>query len=361
MSLMKITSNIRNYVVRFAEDAGFLEEFGKIAQRCYVVDHKVWDLYRGGCLKRLEGEEVVVLPIDEEKKSLDSVQGLYDRLTARSAKRNMTLVSIGGGILQDITGFASSTLYRGINWLFVPTTLLAQADSCIGSKTSLNYKGFKNLIGTFYPPSEIFIYTPFLSTQADVDYFSGLGEVIKLHLMGGPDKTRQIMDLLPRLGRREPEALQIAVRNSLSIKQEYICEDEFDGGRRNMLNFGHCFGHAIEATSNFEIPHGQAIVLGMLLANTVACSRKLLAPEFQEYVAQKLLLPSLIVSPKREALDPGGVVNAMKKDKKRTGEGLALIMMKEGHEMLRVNDLTEPEVARALQSIKSFRAGGFQV
>ncbi len=194
-----------------------------------------------------------------------------------------------------------------------------------------------------------------------MDYFSGLGEVIKLHLMGGPDKTRQIMDLLPRLGRREPEALQIAVRNSLSIKQEYICEDEFDGGRRNMLNFGHCFGHAIEATSNFEIPHGQAIVLGMLLANTVACSRKLLAPEFQEYVAQKLLLPSLIVSPKREALDPGGVVNAMKKDKKRTGEGLALIMMKEGHEMLRVNDLTEREVARALQSIKSFRADGFQV
>ena len=354
MSLMKITSNIRDYEIHFAETTDFLAGLKKFPQRCYVVDHNVWSLYEKGCLQEIAGEDLIVLPIDEERKSLESVQGLYDRLSARSAKRNMTLISIGGGILQDITGFAASTLYRGINWVFIPTTLLAQADSCIGSKTSLNYRGYKNLIGTFYPPSEVFIYIPFLSTQADVDFFSGLGEVVKLHIMGGPGKTQEIIDLLPHIIPREPGALRAAVQNSLLIKQGYIAEDEFDSGRRNMLNFGHCFGHALEATSNFEIPHGQAIVMGMLLANIVASFRKLLSDGFRTHIAEKVLLASLIIKPKKEALDAEAIVNAMKKDKKRTGEGLALIMMKEGHEMVRVNDLAESEVTRALQTLKSF-------
>lgn len=354
MSLMKIRSNIRDYEVHFAETTDFLGEFDKFPQRCYVVDSNVWQLYSNGCLREIANEDVIVLPIDEERKCLESVQELYDRLTGRSAKRNMTMISIGGGILQDITGFASSTLYRGINWVFIPTTLLAQADSCIGSKTSLNYKGFKNLIGTFYPPSEVFIHTPFLSTLEDFDFYSGLGEVTKLHIMGGPDKTQEIIDLLPSLVCRDPEALRTSVQNSLLIKQGYIADDEFDSGRRNMLNFGHCFGHALETTSNFEIPHGQAIVMGMLLANTVARFRNMLSDHLDTHISEKLLLPSLIVKPKKEALDPKAVVNAMKKDKKRTGDGLALIMMKDGYEMLRVNDLTESEVTKALEEAAFF-------
>ncbi len=349
---MKIPSNIRSYEVNFCESTDFLSDFRRFPQRCYVIDHNVWRLYSSGCLRELAQEDVIVLPIQEERKSLDSVREIYDHLTTRSAKRNMTLISIGGGILQDITGFAASTLYRGINWVFVPTTLLAQADSCIGSKTSLNYKGFKNLIGTFYPPSQVFIDTSFLRTQEDVDFFSGLGEVVKLHIMGGPTLTQQIIKELPRLVRRDPEALRTSVKSSLEIKYTYICEDEFDSGRRNMLNFGHCFGHALEATSNFEIPHGQAIVMGMLLANRIACTRGLLPEDLETRITRGLLIPSLLVRPRKEALDPQAVVKAMKKDKKRTGEGLALIMMREGHEMLRVNDLTESEVSQALDEVR---------
>lgn len=350
---MKIQSNIRDYDVHIVETAGFLRDLESIPQRCYVVDSNVWRLYADGCLREIASADVIVLPISEERKCLETVQELYDRLISRSAKRNMTMVSIGGGILQDISGFVASTLYRGINWVFVPTTLLAQADSCIGSKTSLNYRGFKNLIGTFYPPSDVFIHTPFLATQEDADFFSGLGEVVKLHLMGGSAKTEEIVRLLPRIMRKEPPALLTAVENSLLIKQSYIADDEFDAGRRNLLNFGHCFGHAIEASSGFEIPHGQAVVMGMLLANIVARRRGLLSEECQTFCAKELLLPSLVVQPKEDHLDASTVIEAMKKDKKRTGEDLALIMMQDGYGMLKATDVTPAEAANALAEVKT--------
>lgn len=351
MSVIRIESNIHDYEVHFAETTDFLRRFERFPQRCCVVDSNVWRLYADGCLCGLDRSDIIVLPVNEERKCLETVQELYDHLIERSAKRNMTMISIGGGIVQDITGFAASTIYRGINWIFVPTTLLAQADSCIGSKTSLNYRGFKNLIGTFYPPSEVFIYTPFLVTQEDVDFFSGLGEVVKLHIMGGADKTQEIIKLLPRIVRKEPIALLTSVQNSLLIKQSYITGDEFDTGRRNMLNFGHCFGHALESTSEFEIPHGQAVVLGMLLANTVARHRRILSEELETLIAEKLLLPSLMVRPKKKHLDQNAVIEAMKKDKKRTGEGLVLIMVKEGYEMIKVNDLCISEVSYALDEL----------
>lgn len=351
---MRIKSNIRHYDVHFADTPDFLRSFERFAQRTFVVDENVWRIYGDNLLRDIApADEVIVLPIGEELKNLDSVRFLYDRLTGRAAKRNMTMISIGGGITQDITGFAASTLYRGINWVFVPTTLLAQADSCIGSKTSLNYENFKNLIGTFYPPSEVFIHTGFLATQTQADYFSGLGEVIKLHLLGGAARADEITELLPAIMRRDAAALLTGVRNSLEIKHAFISEDEFDTGRRNLLNYGHCFGHALESTSNFEVPHGQAIVAGMLLANIVARHRTLLPALLEGSVAEKLLLPSLVVEPRVEHLDPDAMVEAMRKDKKRTGSDLALIMLEDGYEFSKINDLGTVEVARALKDFRS--------
>lgn len=361
MSMIQIKSNIRDYRVHLAETTDFLYGFDRFPQRCYVVDSNVWRLYGDTSLREIASSDIIVLPISEERKTLQTVQELYDRLTECLAKRNMTMISIGGGILQDISGFAASTLYRGINWIFVPTTLLAQSDSCIGSKTSLNYKGFKNLIGTFYPPSEVFIYIPFLVTQEDVDFFSGLGEVIKLHLMGGDEKIQEIIGLLPRIVQKEPAALLTAVQNSLLIKQSYIASDEFDTGHRNLLNFGHCFGHALESTSNFAIPHGQAVVVGMLLANMVARRRGILSEERQNFVARELLLPGLVVRPKQEHLDANAITEAMKKDKKRTGEGLALIMMKDGYKMIKVSDLTPSEVSSALADLNAILNTGLSL
>jgi 3-dehydroquinate synthase len=350
---LSIHSNIRDYTVSFEEHADFIDELAQHPLACFVIDENVWKIYSGTLLKNLPAEATIVLPINEERKSLDTVQELYDNLVERPAKRNLTLISFGGGILQDITGFAASTIYRGINWIYVPTTLLAQADSCIGSKTSLNYRKYKNLIGTFFPPTRIHIYPTFLATQLDSDFHSGFGEVIKLHLMGGESNFRDLVQLAPDILRHETTALLKAIQQSLNIKLSYMAGDEFDTGRRNLLNYGHDFGHALESTSNFAVPHGQAVVFGMLAANLIAQRRGLLTERIEREIAEMLLTPSLVVKPSPKALEADAMVNAMKKDKKRTGDKLALIMMTGDFNFTRVNDLPEDEVASALGTLRN--------
>lgn len=347
----KVQSNIRNYDVLIQSTSDFVAELAQRPQTCFVVDENVWRLYSYTLLKDLPANDVIVLPINEDRKNLETVQELYDHFVALSSKRNLTLVSFGGGILQDITGFAASTIYRGINWIYVPTTLLAQADSCVGSKTSLNYRGYKNLIGTFFPPTQIYIYTPFLKTQEDLDFYSGFGEVIKLHLMGGESYFYDLVRQSPYILSRDPEVLLQAIRTSLAVKLDYMAGDEFDAGRRNLLNYGHDFGHALESASNFVVPHGQAVIFGMLAANLVTKKRGLLNGVLADEIAEKLLLPSLKVLP--EFIEPEIMIAAMKKDKKRTGDLLALIMLQNNFDFIRVDDLTLREAENAIMECKA--------
>ena len=347
-----IHSNIRDYEAVFEETDAFIDSISTHSQTCVVVDDSVWKIYSPTLLKQIPAEQAIVLPIHENKKNLEAVQYLYDRLVQYPAKRNLTMISIGGGILQDISGFAASTIYRGINWIYIPTTLLAQADSCIGSKTSLNYSNYKNLLGTFYPPTRIHIYTPFLKTLQESDFYSGFGEVIKLHLMGGRELFNSLVELKPYILRRESAPLTKAIQQSLKIKMDYMAGDEFDLGRRNLLNYGHDFGHAVESTTNFEVPHGQGVIFGMLAANIIAQQRGLLEAQLEREIAEKLLLPNLLIKPQSDALEADAMINAMKKDKKRVGDNLALIMLDSNFTLSRVNDLTGAEVTRALGELK---------
>jgi 3-dehydroquinate synthase len=357
MRVIKVKSRIRDYKVIFGEFPSFFNTIiGKEEKRAYyVIDKKVWDLYRSTYFKRLKRENIVLIRADEFNKSLKTVTSLYDELIERSAKKNIVLVSIGGGIIQDVSGFLASTIYRGIKWIYVPTTLLAQADSCIGGKTSLNYKGYKNLIGTFYPPAEIFIDTQFISTQKDVDLYSGIGEIGKLHIMGGNKYLGSILKHLPEIISRRKEQLVDAIYNSLLIKRRYIEADEFDQGERNLLNFGHCFGHALETASGFKIPHGQAVVAGMMLSNIVAEKRGWLPVELEEKLFDKLLAPILSVKLHNYLLKEDKIISSMKKDKKRTGEKLPLITMGEGFKAVKVDDLDEEEIKLALNKLAARR------
>ena len=353
---MIIKSSIRDYRLDFVETGEFMDSLIGQPQHIFIADGKVWNLYKPSIFKKIPVDQTILQPISEGLKNLESVSKLYDHLITLQAKRNITLVVLGGGILQDICGYVASTLYRGVKWIFVPTTLLAQADSCIGGKTSLNYKNYKNLIGTFSPPSEIIIYPKFLLTLSELDYYSGLGEVIKLHIMGGKDKTEEIRAQLPLLKKKDIFILIKAITASLLIKKEYIEGDEFDSGRRNLLNYGHCFGHAIETISNFGIPHGQAVVVGMILANLVARNRGVLSHDTNDYIYNELLKLSLIIARKQLELKADDLIQAMKKDKKRTGEDLALIMMDDNFSFSRVNDLTEKEAKKAISELRDATA-----
>ena len=353
MQVIKVHSAIRDYEVNFYDSFDFFAAFEEIPNRFYVIDSNVWELYRNSLFSSLDLQMVMVLPIEEERKNLYTVMEVYDALMLRSAKRNMTMISIGGGIVQDITGFAASTLYRGINWIFVPTTLLAQADSCIGSKTSLNYKNYKNLVGSFFPPNQIFLSPGFTKTLKNEDYFSGLGEVVKLHLMGGEQLAHELMSNLPALtGRENTAALLLAIEKSLAVKLSYMQDDEFDMGKRNLLNFGHCFGHAVESTSAFAIPHGQAVIIGMMFANVVAKNRDLMSAALFDQLHRQALQPALTTAPNKNQLDTDALFSAMKMDKKRTGEGLVLIMLIDGFELIKIDNLTYDELATANQQLQ---------
>jgi len=346
-----VKSRLADYSVVFSKPGDYLQRLSAGADCVFVVDENVWRLHKDAALKPLAACQPIILPISEEAKSLVSVQMLYDRIVEFSPKKNMRLVSIGGGITQDITGFVASTLYRGIKWTFIPTTLLAQADSCIGGKTSLNYREFKNLVGTFYPPSEIYISEEYLSTLTDGDYLSGLGEIAKLCIIGGEAEAKAFAEAAPRLVRRDLHSLLPFLHRALEIKKGYIEDDEFDAGRRNILNFGHCFGHAIESASGFAVPHGIAVVYGILLANFVARNRGLLSSGLVEFMDRQILRPIVADSLLKIPLGGEAILNGMRKDKKRIGAKLALVMATEGYKMSRINDLDDKEVLKALDEL----------
>lgn len=350
MSIIGITSKIRDYKIVFGNCGDFLAKISKtLKNKCYIIDENVWRLYKDNYFKTLDGTSVIVLAVNENKKSLQTVQEIYDLLIKISAKRSVTIVSLGGGIIQDITGFVASTIYRGVNWIYFPTTLLAQADSCIGSKTSLNYNNFKNLIGTFYPPHEIYIDTAFLKTQESADFYSGIGEMLKLHIIGGVEKTKLFKSNFPKILAREEKTLAQFIYASLIIKKSFIEEDEFDFRRRNLLNYGHCFGHAIEFVSDFSLAHGQAVVIGMILSNIIARERKILSTYLESFLLKELLLPALFIKPQKEFLNSKRIISALEMDKKRTGKDLALIMLTSSYGLVKVDDMVIAEVEYALK------------
>lgn len=354
MRLDKITikSNFKNYDVLFEESAKFIEDLTKYPNTVFIVDENVWHLYKNTYLKSLPEPKLIIIRVSEEIKNIDSVLSLYTEIMKFAPKKNMTIVSFGGGIIQDITGFVASTLYRGVNWLFIPTTLLAQDDSCIGAKTSLNFQGYKNLIGSFYPPSTVYIYPGFLDSLSYLDFYSGVGEMAKLHAMDGENTLLAFIDSLKELDHKNPAVLLKCIQKCLVIKKDYIENDEFDTGRRNMLNYGHCFGHALETATDYAIPHGQAVILGMMLANEAAMNRGLLSADKKQFIEHSVLSPSLKYELNGLNLDIDKTVNAMGQDKKNTGNGLALVMLGDDFRMTKVTDLGQDEATRLLSDFK---------
>lgn len=351
LHVIEVTSNIKNYSAYIGPIENHINDLLVLDHKVFVIDEKVYNIYKDSILKDIPKEVLFTFPALEEKKTLSGVQETYDFLIGRSAKKNLTLITIGGGILQDISGFVASTLYRGINWILIPTTLLSQADSCIGSKTSINYKGYKNLIGSFYPPSKVWIDPTFVKSLEKQDYYSGLGEIIKLHLMGGPSNIQRLILNFGRLLNREIRIVEEFIYSSLQIKLSFITGDEFDLGRRNLLNYGHCVGHAIESVTNYRIPHGQAIIIGIIIANRIAVARGLLSEKKSNDYERQLLIPVLITPLHSNEVDLDAIIDAMGKDKKRTGKGLVLVMLIENDELVQVNDLSFEEVVNALKSL----------
>ena len=344
---MSIKSNLRDYKAVFC-DGGYIAKLIEQTKSSFlIIDNIVWELYNNSLLKNIK-DNYYILNVNEENKSFDTVFQLYEAVIDKSSKKNINIISIGGGITQDVSGFFASTLYRGVNWIYIPTTLLAQADSCIGAKTSLNFMSYKNLIGTFFPPSLILISTEFLKTLKKDDYLSGVGEIAKLFIIGGLDTTNTFINNLKDILDNKYEIVKQSIIDSLLIKKNYIENDEFDAGIRNILNFGHCFGHAIESSTNYTISHGSAVVIGIILAKYVSHNRGLLSKELFNYLEEKILFPLIEHCKTKINFNTDDIINGMKKDKKRTGEGIPLIILKDEFQMIRISDLSIEEISQSI-------------
>lgn len=343
---MKILSKLKEYHISFEKELSFLRDILETPFSQVVVDKNIYELYKD-YFQQIDEEKLFLIEAIEENKTIDTALEICEKMTAVPAKRNAVLISIGGGIIQDITGFAANILYRGIKWIFIPTTLLAQCDSCIGGKTSLNYQGYKNLLGTFYPPDKIYICPRFLHTLTQEDFESGMGEVIKFNLMGGQEGIEHINGQIDELMERDGEAIEKAIRYSLQFKKSFIEQDEFDRNERIKLNFAHTFGHAVEVVSEFKIPHGTAVAIGMIMANRVSVQRGLLREETAKE-CEALLLQVIHIDYELMNKPIEELLGAMKKDKKQMSDLLTIVLMTDqAGELLIVHDATVNEVRDA--------------
>lgn len=320
---MIIQSHTGPYTVHFDDGALAALNAAVPGNAHFVIDRHVADLYRETIPNVLAAPSVLLLDADERTKSLDRMPAYVEHLVGRGIRRNNVLVAIGGGIVQDTTCFLAATLLRGIDWMFYPTTLLAQADSCIGSKSSINAGSAKNILGTFTPPREVHVSTAVLSTLAPEDVRSGVGEMLKVHAIEGPEAFSRIARDYDRLF-ADPATMMAYIRRSLEIKKPYIETDEFDRGPRNIFNYGHSFGHAIEAATAFAVPHGIAVTIGMDMANYVA-ARTGAAPAalFED---RHPVLKRNYAGFEAQPVPVAPFLAALGKDKKNIGAALTLIL-----------------------------------
>lgn len=353
-----VKSSIRDFSVTFVNDFNFINKFIQTNNYIVIVDKNVFSFYKKKLFEKFPAEKVIAISFQEKTKTLVTVNKIYEKLLNLTAKKNLTIIAFGGGITQDVVGFVASTLYRGVQWIYVPTTLLAMADSAIGLKTSLNYKQYKNVLGTFYPPTKVIININFLKTLPKKEYYSGIGEIVKFYLMKKSpiDTLEESAIKINKLKEviEEKNILKI-IQESIKIKLNYMERDEFDTGRRNLLNYGHEFGHALESSSNFSIPHGIAVIIGVLFANCVSLNRGYLDKELFKRINSLILLPNIprdMVKLNKEDFKKDVLFENLKKDKKRTTEDLVLILPKEGFNLHKIQDLKYTEFSKNLKMLK---------
>lgn len=347
---MKISSRFREYELFIEQKKEFFYRLFHMKNAEFVIDKNVYVLY-GGLFAEADREHLYLVEAAEEAKVMETVLDICGQITKISAKRNAVLVSVGGGIIQDLTGFAANIIYRGIQWIYVPTTLLAACDSCIGGKTSLNYKGYKNLLGTFYPPSEIHICSEMFATLSERDFKSGLGEVVKFNIMSGIAGLENMERDITKLFRREPGTVDKYIRSSLEYKKQFIESDEFDRGERIKLNFAHTFGHAVETVSLYEIPHGTAVAIGMIMANHISFCRGYLSADIVKRT-EKILLEIIDIDAGLLDQSADCYLAAVRKDKKQTGDFITAVLItdyQDTAELTVVHDVQEHEIRNAIQ------------
>lgn len=309
--MIKINSSTGPYTVEFSNN--FIESIDQIYNEGDVIicDSMVYkfelDKYR--CIQ--------LYNVTEQTKDFNNISTILNLIIGKFNKKNK-LIAIGGGITQDVVGFISSILFRGVNWVFYPTTLLAQGDSCIGGKTSINFNTYKNQLGNFYPPSKIIVCNNFLNTLSETDIKSGLGEMLHFFLVSSKADYNFFL--------KNQHDLKKLTTRCLDIKRTYVEIDEFDKKERLILNYGHTFGHAIESVTNNKIAHGIAVSIGMDIANFISYKKRYITYDLFKRIQTTLY--SIYHDVELSNINIEQLIIALKKDKKNISNKLNCVLTK---------------------------------
>lgn len=298
-----------------------------------VTNETIAPLYLQQTLKAITADgsikaETVILPDGEEYKNLEVLQKVWDKALEARLDRNTTFVALGGGVIGDMTGFAAAAYQRGVHFIQIPTTVMAQVDSSVGGKTGVNHPLGKNMIGAFYQPRCVLIDTTSLDSLPDRELASGISEIIKYGLIRDADLFEWLEDNMERLLNRDPEAFKYAIERSCINKAEVVAEDEREGGVRATLNLGHTFGHAIEAATGYgSWLHGEAVGAGIVMAADLSRRLGWIDSSLEERIIELMKRSKLPIAPP-STMTVEQFKSFMSVDKKVQDGKLRLILLK---------------------------------
>lgn len=270
--------------------------------------------------------DVFVFEAGEPNKNLDTVQNLYRTLIENKIDRTGFLIALGGGVTGDLTGFAAATYLRGIDFIQIPTTLLAQVDSSVGGKTGVDFQQYKNMVGAFHQPRLVYMNMNTLNTLPETEFICGMGEVLKTGLICDSELFRSVCRQKKQIRGLDSQVLASVIRRCCEIKAGVVERDPKEQGERALLNLGHTVGHAVEKLKDFQLLHGQCVAIGLVAAAYISWKRELLTEEEYNRIREGCLLYDLPVS--AEGLDEAAVLAVTKKDKKMEQGQIKFVLMK---------------------------------
>ena len=352
---LNVTTPSRAYPVTIGDGlldhvGAMLDAIGAPARRFVVSSPLVWRLHGPQLARAVAVAEPILVPDGERFKQLSTVSRIYDALVRASADRAATVITLGGGVIGDMAGFAAATYLRGIALVHVPTTLLAQVDSAIGGKVGVNHPLGKNLIGAFYQPHAVVIDPLVLTTLPRREFRAGLYEVIKYGMTSSAPLFERVARDRKAIFARATGSLMPIISESCRIKGDVVAADEREAGPRRILNFGHTAGHALEAVTRYRrFRHGEAVGYGMLVAAELAKARGALAESDRQALAE--VIASLGPLPPIADLSASALLEAMQHDKKIVAGRLHFVLPTGIGATAIVDDVQESELRSALRDV----------
>ncbi|MBT3268084.1 3-dehydroquinate synthase [Candidatus Poribacteria bacterium] len=349
----------RSYDVAIGADvrarlAAELAALGGPAQVAVVTSPELRELYADEVAARLRdaGHDAWVAEMrdGEAQKTLATASGLYDQFIAQRMERSSIVVALGGGVVGDVAGFVAATYMRGVRLVQMPTTLISQVDSSVGGKTAVDHPMGKNLIGAFHQPKLVLIDIATLKTLPARQLRAGLAEVLRYAVIQSPSLFSLLQDRMPGILARDEDVLSEIVHHSVSIKARIVEQDETEGGLRGTLNYGHTFGHAVEAVAGYSrFLHGEAVAIGMACAAEMSAARGMVDREFCDKQRAILSTAGLPTSCPDD-IDVAAVVEAMKLDKKVKGGRVRFIVPTAIGSVEIRDDFSDEEAAAAIEA-----------